>query len=76
MLAGRRRGADEEAVRLRLAAAFQATDHGAGIGLALVGQQRLADMQDVAFGAEGLGHHTVVGRGDIDDGLGGFHRDQ
>ncbi|MNF82727.1 hypothetical protein D3C84_650380 [compost metagenome] len=76
VLAGRRRGADEEAVRLRLAAAFQTTDHGAGIGLALVGQQRLADMQDVAFGAEGLGHHTVVGRGDIDDGLGGFHRDQ
>ncbi|MNY62239.1 hypothetical protein D3C86_1990220 [compost metagenome] len=33
-------------------------------------------MKDVALGAVGLQHHAVVGRRNVDDGLGGFHRDQ
>ncbi|MNP26838.1 hypothetical protein D3C76_1197130 [compost metagenome] len=77
MFAGGGRGADEEAVGLGIAPALQAADHGAGIGVfAFIAEQRFADMEDVAFLAEGPGHHAVVGRGDIHQGLGGFHRDQ
>ncbi|MGY3526390.1 hypothetical protein ACVWWS_005227 [Pseudomonas chlororaphis] len=76
MLAGRGRGADKKPVFLAGPATFEAPDHGAGIRLAFVAEQGFADMQDVARRAIGFRHHAVIGRGNVHQGLGGFHRHQ
>ncbi len=77
VLAGGWCGADEETVLQGATAALQAPHHGTGVRLlALEAHQRFADVEDVALGAEQLAHHPVVGRGDVHQRLGGFHRDQ
>ena len=77
MFAGGRCGADEETVFQGATAALQAPHHGTGVRLlALEAHQRFADVEDVALGAEQLAHHPIVGRRDVHQRLGGFHRDQ
>lgn len=77
VLAGGWCGADEETVLQGATAALQAPHHGTGVRLlALEAHQRFADVEDVALGAEQLAHHPIVGRGDVHQRLGGFHRDQ
>ena len=54
----------------------QLADHRAAVPFPFVAQQGLTDMQDIARAAEDFRHHAVIGRGNIHDGLGGFHRYQ
>lgn len=59
---------------MAFATAVEATDHGASVlVLAFVGQQRFADVEDVALLAEQLGDHAVARGGDVHQGLGGLN---
>ncbi|MNP04674.1 hypothetical protein D3C76_965980 [compost metagenome] len=76
MFSCRRGRPDKEIVVLTVAATLQAPDHCAGVSLAFVAEQRFANVQYFSGITVGLGYHTIIGRWNVDEGLGGFHRNQ